>query len=328
MNKTALWIGSFIVGGLLLAAGAVIWLSGSSLFDSQIRAVLYFEQGVAGLYKGAPVTYRGVVVGEVESIGLDVNQQTLKVRIPVKIRLSEDAVTFSGGSASGPVMQSVSDLVQRGLRAKLFAQSIVTGQKSIELDTVADAPPVSIAAGPLPEIPVVADKFDAIVDQLSELPLRDVVKELRDTLGVARETLAVAKVTVAAAGQALGVVGTQAGQTLKVANGAIVQVQADAKGALDSVTRLADTAQGTVLAAQPELMRTLGAANRAAESAQLAMARVADLAAPDAPLRADLETAVADLGQAARGLRDWSELLQEQPNAIVFGRKRAAKGPP
>ena len=58
------------------------------------------------------------------------------------------------------------------------------------------------------------------------------------------------------------------------------------------------------------------------------MGRVAELAAPDGALRSDLESAVADLGQAARGLRDWSELLQEQPNAIIFGRKQTAKGLP
>jgi paraquat-inducible protein B len=41
-----------------------------------------------------------------------------------------------------------------------------------------------------------------------------------------------------------------------------------------------------------------------------------------------MESAVADLGQAARGLRDWSELLDEQPNAILFGRKRTTKESP
>ena len=335
MNKTALWIGSFIIGGLIIAATAVVWLSGSDLFDSQVHAVAYFEDGVAGLYKGAPVTFRGVAVGQVESIGLDVNQRTLKTRIPVGIRLSAGVVTFSGETAADPPLRTVPDLVQRGLRAKLFSQSLVTGQKSIELNMLKDAAPVTVTAGKLPEIPVVADRFDALVDQLAEVPLRDVVKELRstmtsmrDTLAAAHETLIIASATIGTAGQKFDVVGTQAGRTLKVAGDAVVQVQASAKGALDSVTRLADSAQGTVLAAQPELMRTLVGASQAAESARLAMARVAELAAPDAALRSDLESAVADLGQAARGLRDWSELLQEQPNAIIFGRKQAAKGTP
>jgi paraquat-inducible protein B len=49
---------------------------------------------------------------------------------------------------------------------------------------------------------------------------------------------------------------------------------------------------------------------------------VADLSAPNAALRTDLDAAVRDLSQAARGLRDWSELLEEKPNAVIFGSKR------
>jgi paraquat-inducible protein B len=335
MNKTALWIGSFTIGALVLALAAVLWLSGSQLFDSDRRAVLHFDNGVPGLYKGAPVTYLGVVIGQVDSIGLEVNQQTLKARIPVHIRLSKGSVTFSGGKDSDPALITVPELVQRGLRAKLVSQSLVTGQKSIELHMSADAPPVNVATGPEPEIPVVADRLAALVDQVSDLPLADVVKELRssmtalrEALDAARGTLAVASATVGTAGQELTVVSAQAGRTLKVAGDAIVQVQAGSSAALDAVTRLAGTAQGTMLAAQPELMRTLAGTSQAADSARLAMAQVAALTAPDSAMRSDMESAVADLGQAARGLRDWSELLDEQPNAILFGRKRTTKESP
>ena len=82
-------------------------------------------------------------------------------------------------------------------------------------------------------------------------------------------------------------------------------------------------------AAQPELQRTLtgareaaDSARRAADAARVAMERVGDISAPGAPLRSDLDAAVRDLSQAARGLRDWAELLEEQPNAVIFGRER------
>ena len=52
------------------------------------------------------------------------------------------------------------------------------------------------------------------------------------------------------------------------------------------------------------------------------MNRVADLTAPGAPLRGDLDSAVRDLSQAARGLRSLSELLEEKPNAVIFGNNR------
>jgi len=60
----------------------------------------------------------------------------------------------------------------------------------------------------------------------------------------------------------------------------------------------------------------------AAESARVAMNRVAEMTAPNASLRGDLDAAMRDLSQAARGLRDWSELLEEKPNAVIFGNRR------
>jgi len=54
----------------------------------------------------------------------------------------------------------------------------------------------------------------------------------------------------------------------------------------------------------------------------VAMGRLAALTATDAPLRTDLENAMADAARAARSLRDWSELVEEQPNALVFGRRK------
>jgi paraquat-inducible protein B len=109
---------------------------------------------------------------------------------------------------------------------------------------------------------------------------------------------------------------------LQVANEAVRQVQANTAATLASITQLSDATRNTVTAAQPELQRTLQGAREAAESARLAMNRVAEMTAPNAPLRGDLDAAVRDLSQAARGLRDWSELLEEKPNAVIFGNKR------
>jgi paraquat-inducible protein B len=116
--------------------------------------------------------------------------------------------------------------------------------------------------------------------------------------------------------------GNDARATLKVANEAIRQVQASTAATLNSITKLADTSRDTVQTAQPELQRSLTSAREAAESARLAMDRVAEMTAPGASLRGDLDAAIRDLSQAARGLRDWSELLEEKPNAIIFGNRR------
>lgn len=326
MKRNALLIGTFVIAALAMVVAAVLWLSGATLFSTQQQVMIYYPGNVSGLYVGAPVTFRGVAVGQVEEIGIEVDHETLKARIPVRVRLQGEALQLDG---SQDASIDVPALVERGLRARLVAQSFVTGQKSIELDFVPDTPSALLGDGRLPEIPALADRFGALIDQVADLPLRETVKEIRDTVKELRGTLVGmqkaldgAQSVLASTASELSQTGAEARRTLQVASEAIRQVQQSSSVTLASITELAQASHDTVVAARPELQNTLTSAREAAESARLAMSRVAEMTAPGAPLRGDLEAAVRDLSQAARGLRDWAELLEEQPNAVIFGNRR------
>ena len=326
MKRNALLIGSFVLFGLALVVASILWLSGNRLFQRHLEVMVYFNSGVPGLYVGAPVNFRGVAVGQVEEIGIQVDRDSLKALVPVRIQLTPDALRFTGSKDTPLDLQT---LVQRGLRARLSSQSFVTGQKAIELDFVPNTPSTLAGDGVKPEIPALADQFGNLIDQVAELPLRDTVQDIRDTVKDLRATLASvqsaldgAQTMLKSTATELAQTGAESRTTLKVATEAILQVQANSAATLASITQLSEAARGTVLGAQPELQRTLAGTREAAESARLAMNRVAEMTAPNASLRADLDAAVRDLSQAARGLRDWSELLEEKPNAIIFGNKR------
>jgi len=326
MKRNALLIGGFVIFALVMVVVAVLWLSGNNLFHKAQEAMIYYRGNVSGLYVGAPVTFRGVAVGQVEEVGIEVDRETLKALIPVRIKLQPSSLRFNGTKES---VIDLPSLVQRGLRARLVAQSFVTGQKSIELDFVPDTPSTLIGGGSRPEIPALADRFGALIDQVAELPLRETVQEVRDTVKELRGTLVGvqhaldgAQGVLASTAKELAQTGAGSRETLKAASEAIRQVQLSSTATLASISQLSDAARGAVQAAQPELQRTLSGAREASESARVAMNRVAEMTAPGASLRGDLDAAVRDLSQAARGLRDWSELLEEKPNAIIFGTKR------
>lgn len=326
MKRNALLIGSFVIVGLALVVAGTLWLSGNTLFKKQLEVMIYFKSGVTGLYVGAPVNFRGVAVGQVEEIGIQVDRDSLRALVPVRVDLQPNALHLSG---AGKTAMDVPALVLRGLRARLASQSIVTGQKVIELDFVPNTPSTLAGDGGRPEIPALADRFGTLIDQLAELPLRDTVQDLRDTLAALRGTLATTQNALAgatdvleAASKELKSTGADARATLEVANDAVRQVQASSTATLTAFAQLSETTRNAVTAAQPELQRTLVGARDAAESARLAMNRVAELAAPGASLRGDLDSAVRDLSQAARSLRDWAELLEDKPNAVIFGNKR------
>lgn len=327
MKRNALLIGAFVIAALALIVVGVLWLSGNDLFSKKEEAMIYYQGNVSGLYVGAPVTFRGVATGQVEDIALEVDSRTLAARIAVRVRLQPKAMRFIDQNPGKE--PDIAQLVQRGLRARLVAQSFVTGQKSIELDFVPNTPATLVGDGRKAEIPALADRFGALIDQVAELPLRDTVedirstvKELRDTLGAVQRTLDSTQMVLAAASDEVAKAGSASRGTLQAATEAIRVVQANSAATLTSITQLADAGKQTVIAAQPDLQRTLAGTREAAETARLAMSRVAEMTAPDASLRADLDAAVRDLSQAARGLRDWSELLEEKPNAVIFGNRR------
>lgn len=319
MKRNALFIGSFVAAAFVTVIAAIIWLSGSELFSKQQKATIYYEDNVSGLSVGAPVTFRGVTIGQVTDIGVHVDSASLQTTVPVTIKLQPSALNFSKSENS---TFNIAGLVARGLRARLVSQSIVTGQKAVELDFVPKSVARLHSAAGSNEIPALADRFGALIDQVAELPLRNTVEDFQKTLVSVRDSLHAAQSLLAEASTELRATTVESRKTLETASDAIRQVQMTSTKTLESITRLADTSTDTVKAAQPELQRTLVGAREASEAAKLAMGRVADITAPGAPLRADLESTVKDLSQAARDLRSLSELLEEKPNAIIFGNKQ------
>ena len=323
MKKTPLLVGTFVLVALALIVAGVMALGGRGLFSKQLKAVVYFDGNVRGLYVGAPVTFRGVKMGDVESIGIEVEPTSLAARIPVGLSLGTG--TLRMGGPDGQRMSNVPDLVRRGLRAKLILQSVVTGQTAIDLDFKPNTPLhlLGDGHGATPEIPAIHDKLDALLEQLSNLPLGDLVNDTRRTMDSLDKTLKVTQLAVSSASAQLQATGVQADKTLAIGAQALQALQTQSATTLASIQRLSDTSREAVLQTQPDIVRTLQGTREAAQAAQAAMANLADLSAPGAPLRADIELAVRDISQAARSLRAFSEQLERQPNALLFGKRES-----
>src|SRR5437588_10884162 len=121
-------VGIFVVGAAVLAVVAVGVLGSGRLFRTTQRFILVFRGNVNGLRVGAPVKIKGVTIGSVTDIQLQLNlgmrsiaYGTGGIRIPVLIEIDENRVT---GFA---ITRDVRDAVQEGLRAQLAMESFVTG---------------------------------------------------------------------------------------------------------------------------------------------------------------------------------------------------------
>jgi paraquat-inducible protein B len=154
--------------------------------------VLHFEESVRGLEPGAPVTFRGLRVGQVESLRLEFHPGEPEGRIPVLIALEPER--FSHAGALEPLL---AQMVRKGLRAQLKNGSMLTGNLYVDLDFHPQVKPGLLGrSGSYHELPTLPSTLGALLDNLARLaerlqglPLEDTADQLRATLPVLRDTL-------------------------------------------------------------------------------------------------------------------------------------------
>jgi paraquat-inducible protein B len=138
--------------------------------------VFNFNDSVRGLTLGAPVEFRGIVVGEVEAIYTRFNPVTKQFSIPVEIHLYPERFTsrYEAGGTGGRISQDshrfADFLVEHGLRAQLKTGSLLTGQLYVALDFYPAAPKATIDwnRNP-PELPTVSGGLQSLQDSLTSL---------------------------------------------------------------------------------------------------------------------------------------------------------------
>lgn len=180
-------IGTFVVAGLALIATAIIALAGNSLFTRKEKAVMFFRGSVYGLQVGAPVVFRGVRVGSVESIAVFYDRKTDDFSIPVVVGLEGDAVSGLDGRRTKGVGLALPALVERGLSAQLAMQSLLTGQLYVDLDLRPERPGnLRGTYLDVTEIPTTATAIQALKNQLEGMDFRKIAEDLSAIAASAR----------------------------------------------------------------------------------------------------------------------------------------------
>ena len=309
-------IGGFVIGALLLAAVAVLAVGGGQLFVRKQHAVIYFSGSVTGLAVGAPVNFRGVRVGQVTDIKLQFDAKNLSARIPVYITLNPNKIRMLGDSKLSVADVPFEKFIEKGMRAQLAIQSLVTGQLDVELDFQPDTPAVFVSEDTeVNEIPAMRSDFDTFRDQLSQLPLRQVSDELRETMQAVKQLAVTANTE-------LGATASSARQTTDALTKAISQLQGDTARTLASVQKLSEHVDAAVTTLSPQLNDTLQTAQKALKDADATLAHTSELSAPGAPMRADLEQALRNLAIASEALRNFSETIDRNPQSLITGVQR------
>lgn len=312
-------IGIFVVGAAALIIAAIGILGSGRLFRREQKFICFFDGNLNNLNVGAPVKVRGVEIGSVVQILLELPpsagllKDPASTALPVIIEIDETQLKRRGARALALQPGAGFDaLIKRGLRAQLSMQSVLTGLLYVDLDFHPPNTPIKLAlergTGELyPEIPTIPTNFEqvqqGVMTTLAKLEKIDF--------------LALAGSITEAAHAAHDVLGSP---NLK-----------------DAITSLKDTAANVdktavavrenfaVLSAKTDpLIKSMTKASDDADVAlaqtRLTMAQLQTTFAPDSPLAYRLNVAFDNLSQASSAIRELAEYLQRNPSSVVRGR--------
>jgi paraquat-inducible protein B len=328
MNKkvSPTLIGAFVVGALALLVIAVVAFGSGQLFRHTKEFVLYFDGSVNGLHIGAPVKFKGVEIGAVKNILLQLNQDMEVNKIPVIIEVDLKKITSRGSTAAVAEQQEIfqAAIVNRGLRGQLQTESLVTGVLYVALDLFPGTP-IRLVQRPngdnkYPEIPTVPteleqakDAVTRIIEKLNEIDFKAMINSV---------TKASDGVGQLANSPALKSVLQSLDQSMPQVQQAIADFRKLATTADNKVTNVSDDFHNvsvdlrqTLTVAQSSIEQ-FAAAMKEAQETIVSMRATID---PGSPMFYELTKSLRELSGAARSLRVLATSLDRNPQALVTG---------
>ncbi|ACR27792.1 intermembrane transport protein PqiB [Burkholderia glumae] len=215
-----------------------------------VDVVMNFNQSLRGLSVGAPVDFRGIVLGNVTNIGIEYDPQHKNFMMPVTMNIYperlgkrfRELVASQGEAAQQDILRS---LVEHGLRGQLRTGNLLTSQLYVAVDFFPKAPRAKLDLSRKPvELPTVPNTLDElqlqvadIAKKLDKVPFDQIGNNLNDALKHADQLFQQLDTQVAP--QARDTL-SAAKQTFTTAEATLQQdspLQSDVRGALKELTR-------------------------------------------------------------------------------------------
>ena len=315
-------IGGFVVGAVVLAVVALLSFGSGAFLAEKVKYVLFFEGSLSGLSPGSPVLFRGAQIGSVTEIVVQYDTQTQDVQIPVYIEIDRDNIQFVGGPKPPPGAGNEL-LIQRGLRAKLVSQSMITGQLAILLDFFPEIPIRLVGADPsVPEFPTAPsfqEQLDELFKALKKLPIGDVIADVRHAIQGIDELVRSPEIKKTISDLDATLLSFQ--KLAQDVDGQIEVIGPNLNDSLTDVRKLVNNLNEKVDPLTQSLQDMLATGRIALEQARQTLAGAEEVIAADSPTMQLLNNALADLSGALRSIRTLADYLEQHPNAVLSGKR-------
>ncbi len=309
-------VGAFILGSLLLTFFLLLFFTGSNWFSNRDNYVLLYDTSIKGLNVGAPVTIKGVKIGQVTDIRASIYGESTGVLNTVTVEIEPDLLERSGSAKPRPL----NELVKRGLRAQLRLQSLLTGLLYVDVDFHPDKPAqfknVKTRYAQLPTTPT---DLEQLTRDLEAIDVNKLGKDLQQIVG---------GINLLVNDSSIQHLAGDLSTTVTAIRTAANDVSVAAKDLNERFKPLASNANDLVVTLNndlPQLVRkldrTLLALEQASQSVNRSSANAEFLTSGDSPLLYRINTAAASIDSAAERLRTLSELLEREPQALIYGKQ-------
>lgn len=308
-----------MLGGAVLAVLAVVVFGSGRLFRDTQTFISFFEGSASGLDVGSAVRFRGIDVGSVRDVLLDlpsVGREGRDLRIAVVYDLDRQNLESRGATARLDDPFDIDTLLALGIRAELATESLVTGRKYIALDLDPERPIAldPVPGVPYPEIPTVTTGLERIEEEAYSLIAQLSAMRL-DTL-----------VTVAT--DAFGQIGQLAGSSgLEAALDGLPETVRRLDATIGDLQALLTRMDSTLTPMSEGVRRTSEQATATLQQLDATLTAVNDVVKdmggvlePESPVFVQFERAMTDLSGASRALRDLADYLERNPSALIRGR--------
>lgn len=306
-------IGLFVLGALALMVAAVLVLGSGQLFKRTYKFALFFDGNVNGLRIGAAVKFRGVEVGRVTDIRLNMSPPSSRAgfgtaspfRTFVLIEVHPEKI-LTARNIELSNQEQFDVLIQQGLRGQLAMESILTGMLYVDLEMRPDteAKFVMLKNAGYHDIPTLPTQFEQVQEQAAAIVGRLNQVDFAGAVGSAKGT----------ADTIRGFVGSR--QFKATVESMQTTLQSMDK-TLAELRVTMDTINGQL---RPLMMSADSTLNQAKSTLSSMQASVE----PDSPLTYKLNKTLDEVSAAAVSMRQLTDYLQRNPSAIIRGKDFSA----
>ena len=320
-------IGGFVVIAVFILAASVVILGSGKLFQRTESFVLYFDNSIKGLNVGAPVLLQGVQIGSVKDIRIRANRKDMTMSIPVFIEIRLDKFEVDETlEPEGDPAKTIALLSQRGLRAVLSTQSLITGQLMIELDYFpGSAVNFKNLEPEVPEIPTTPTTTERFFQKLQKIDFTHIENimagvdrlvnnpDLPEGLKSLRQTVDEARLLVGKLDNYIVDVTDNIDNTLSDTRTLVNNVNTQVQPLADEMRQLLEHFDAVALNINKQL-------DVVAASLDESLVGVRGVVSEDAPLVIQLEETLGNISSMTDSIRQLADYLEQHPEALIRGK--------